>query len=92
MGQKKKVKMKPVHKCQQKISVSYTPAPNADPKVEIEISESTSDTKTCQSTATYVLNGVHYCDHHYTQVTSTNSEEYGEYSDPNALETFPQGD
>jgi hypothetical protein len=67
-------------KCQHPLVIGYTPPKSAE--VEIEIDETTSDVRTCNSTARYILNGVHYCDRHYQQVTTTNSSEYSEYDDP----------
>jgi hypothetical protein len=68
--------------CQHPVSVSYQPKPGVNPEVEMEISETTSDVRTCTSVATYVLNGVHFCDRHYSKVTTEQSGEYEEYGDP----------
>jgi hypothetical protein len=74
-----KIPSSATHACQHPLTVTYVPDPN---DVDIQIDESSSDVKTCNSTARYVLHGVHYCDRHYQQVITRNSEEYSEYDDP----------
>jgi hypothetical protein len=79
--------------CEHPQTVSYEPTLPIDPMVEIEIDESSSDVKTCTSVAKYVLGGVHYCDRHYSQVTTQQSGEYSEYGDPDPIDpSFSMGD
>jgi hypothetical protein len=78
----KRTKKQPAQQlCQHPVVVSYEPKPG-NPEVEMDITESTSDVRTCTSVATYVLNGVHYCDRHYDKVTTEQSGEYEEYQSP----------
>ena len=77
---------KKVQLCQRPVSVSYEPKKGVDPLVEMDISESTTDVKTCNRVARYVMdvNGVptHFCDRCYKQVTTTESYSGDEYGDP----------
>ena len=67
-------------KCQHPTVVSYTPKKGVPPEVEVEIHETTSDVKTCDSEATYIYGGVHYCVAHYNQITTIHGpNEYEEY-------------
>jgi hypothetical protein len=91
MSMSKRRSKKPAqHLCQHPVSISYTPPKGVGPEVEMEIDESTSDVRTCTSVATYVLNGVHYCDRHFNKVTTESSGEYEEYGNPSDEPCDPQ--
>ena len=68
-------------KCEHVQAIAYVPPADPD-DTEIEITSDTSDVKTCQSTATWTYKGQKFCKKHYEQHRTSDSEEYGEYSDP----------
>ena len=76
--------------CQHPVSIAYTPAPGL---VDVEIEESTVETRVCQSKSSWVdpITGIHYCSLHKESKEKERDSEYSEY-EQEPPETFPFGD